>query len=86
MPVGSREWWLVIKTAQADVCDMDPGYDVSVTVSAALRPMVRIWRGDLGWSEALRTGALAVEGPERLRRALPDWFALPAVAAVPRPS
>ncbi|MFF4229708.1 winged helix-turn-helix transcriptional regulator [Streptomyces sp. NPDC001820] len=82
----TREWWLVITAAEADVCDLDPGFEVAVTVSASLRHMVEIWRGDLGWSDALRSGALAVQGPEPLRRAVPDWFTLPPFAAVPRPA
>ena len=82
----SRNWWLVITSAEADVCDMDPGFEVSVTVSASLRGLVRIWRGDLGWSDALRSGSIELHGPEALRRAVPGWFTLPPFAAVPRPA
>ncbi|MFD5063708.1 MULTISPECIES: winged helix-turn-helix transcriptional regulator [unclassified Streptomyces] len=82
----TRDWWLVITAAEADVCDMDPGFEVAITVSASLRHMVEIWRGDLGWSDALRSGAVAVHGPEALRRAVPGWFTLPPFASVPRPS
>ncbi|MHA5047623.1 winged helix-turn-helix transcriptional regulator [Streptomyces sp. SD15] len=82
----NREWWLVITASEADVCDLDPGFEVAVTVSASLRHMVEIWRGDLGWSDALSTGALTVQGPESLRRAVPGWFTLPPFAAVPRPA
>ncbi|MER5917194.1 helix-turn-helix domain-containing protein [Streptomyces sp. NPDC001982] len=82
----NREWWLVITAAEADVCDLDPGFEVALTVSASLRHMVEIWRGDLGWSDALSSGALAVQGPETLRRAVPGWFTLPPFAAVPRPA
>ncbi len=42
----NRHWWLVMNAGAADVCDTDPGYEVSVTVTADLRHMVRIWRGD----------------------------------------
>lgn len=83
---NARHWWLVISAAEADVCDVDPGFDVTVTVSASLRHMVEIWRGDLGWTAALRSGAVAVQGPETLRRAVPDWFTLPPFASVPRPA
>ncbi|MEV6655290.1 helix-turn-helix domain-containing protein [Streptomyces sp. NPDC051219] len=82
----TRDWWLVITAAEADVCDLDPGFEVAVTLSASLRHMVEIWRGDLGWSDALRSGAVAVQGPEALRRAVPDWFTLPPFASVPRPA
>jgi putative sterol carrier protein len=76
----------VITPADVDVCDADPGYAVDVTVTADLRRLVEVWRGDLDWSGALRTGAVEVHGPQALSRAVPRWFALSAFAAVPRPA
>lgn len=86
VPQPTRDWWLVITRAEVDVCDIDPGYEVTVTVTTELRTMVRIWRGDLAWSRALRAGVLEVRGPETLRRAVPEWFTLSDFAAVPRPA
>jgi hypothetical protein len=85
VPPGLRDWWLVITGGEADVCDDDPGYDVAVTVTGRLRSMVEVWRGDRTWSDALRAGSLTLDGPERLRRALPVWFTLSDFAGVPRP-
>jgi DNA-binding HxlR family transcriptional regulator len=85
LPARTRDWWLIITRAEADVCDMDPGYAVAVTVTAQLRGMVQVWRGDLGWSEALRSGAVEIQGPAALRRAVPRWFTLSTFASVPRP-
>ena len=86
VPAKTRNWWLVITPAEADVCDADPGYQVSVTVTASLRVTCRVWRGDLSWSQAMRSGAVHLDGPQTLRRALPSWFKLSAFAAVPRPA
>ena len=47
--------------------------------------VVRIWRGDISWSQVLRSGAVELQGPERVRRAIPGWFPPSAFAAVPRP-
>ena len=80
-----REWWVVITPPTADVCDFDPGFDTAATVTADLRSMVQVWRGDLSWGEALRSGGIALEGPEPVRRALPHWFALSPFAKVHRP-
>jgi DNA-binding HxlR family transcriptional regulator len=82
---GLRDWWLVITPGEADVCDTDPGYDVTVTLTSSLRRMVEVWRGDLTWSDAVRSGALEVDGPTAVRRQVPGWFALSPFAAVPRP-
>ncbi len=81
-----RDWWLVVADGEADVCDVDPGYDVAVTVSASLRGLVRVWRGDQSWAVALRSGDVVLDGPHAVRRALPGWFTLSPFAAVPRPA
>jgi DNA-binding HxlR family transcriptional regulator len=86
VPAPARDWWLVITSEYADVCDADPGYPVTVTVTASLRRMVEVWRGDLGWPEALRSGALTLQGPQALRRAVPEWFTLSVFAPVSRPA
>lgn len=78
LPAEVRDWWLVITPGEADVCDSDPGYPVAVTLTATLRHMTQLWRGDLSWPEALRTGAMEVRGPEELRRARPRL--VPAIA------
>lgn len=82
----SRNWWLVINSDEVDVCDLDPGFEVTVSVSAGLRPLTEIWRGDLTWSDAIRSGEVTVSGPEALRRSLPSWFELSTFASVPRPA
>jgi hypothetical protein len=83
---SARDWWLVITASDIDVCDVDPGHDVAVTVTASLRHLIEVWNGDVRWNEAVRAGDLAVAGPERLRRAVPRWFTLSHFAAVPRPA
>ncbi|MFJ6954068.1 winged helix-turn-helix transcriptional regulator, partial [Micromonospora aurantiaca (nom. illeg.)] len=71
VPTTQRDWWMVIAAGEADVCDSDPGHDVTVTVTADLRALVQVWMGDLEWAAALRGGAVEVTGPEALRRAAP---------------
>jgi DNA-binding HxlR family transcriptional regulator len=86
VPGKEREWWLVMHPpAEVDVCDFDPGFPVAVTVTASLRSLVRVWRGDLGWPQALRSGEVSLHGPAALRRALPGWFTLSSSARAPRP-
>lgn len=84
-PPDVRDWWLVVTRDEADVCDADPGYEVAVAVTSSLRVMVRIWRGDVSWSDALRSGAVEIHGPAPLRRAVPTWFTLSDFAPVARP-
>jgi DNA-binding HxlR family transcriptional regulator len=65
VPAKIRDWWLVMTAEEVDVCDFDPGYDVAVSVTGSLRRMVEIWRGDLGWPAAIRSGIIHLDGPER---------------------
>lgn len=84
--VKASRWWLVVTDGVADVCDFDPGYEVTGTVETSLRTLTRIWRGDVGWSNALLDGTVAVSGPSDVRRAIPAWIGQGTAAAVTRPS
>lgn len=82
---GSTRWWLLVDGGEADVCDVDPGFEVTATVSTGLRTLIEIWRGDRTWSDALRSGAVRVAGSADVRRAVPTWLGQSMLAAVPRP-
>jgi DNA-binding HxlR family transcriptional regulator len=84
MTPGKRNWWLVISPPDVDVCDFDPGHDVTVRVTADLRQLVLVWRGDLSWWDAVRAGDVVLDGPETVRRAVPSWFVPTPYVAVPR--
>ncbi|MDI1460675.1 helix-turn-helix domain-containing protein [Catellatospora sp. KI3] len=79
-----RRWWLVITPEDVDVCDADPGHPVDVLVGCRLRTLVDVWMGNLGWSDALRSGSIEVAGPRALCQDLPTWFSS-TFASVPRP-
>lgn len=86
VPARTSRWWLVVHGGEVDLCDVDPGYDVTAEVVTGLRELVRVRRGDRSWEELLRTGVLTVSGPEPVRRALPRWIGQSTVAATPRPA
>ncbi len=81
-----RDWWLVITPDDVDVCDVDPGFEVAVSVASSLRPLVEVWRGDIRWTDALRSGQMELTGPRAMCRALPSWFKSSTFAEVPRPA
>lgn len=76
-----RDWWLLLDRDEVDVCDEDPGVPPDVRIDAPIRTFVRVWRGEVGWDDALRAGSIQLHGPRRFRRQLPDWFQLERVAA-----
>lgn len=85
--LGGRagRWWVVVDSLGVDVCDADPGHPVTVTITAPLRTLVDVWRGELSWPEAARQG-LVLDGPQWARRAVPRWLRLSMFAPVPRPA
>jgi DNA-binding HxlR family transcriptional regulator len=86
VPSTQRRWWLVLTAQEADVCDEDPGYPVGVRVQTTLRRLIQIWRGDKQWAASLKEGAVEVQGPRALCRAVPEWFKWSPFAGVPRPA
>jgi DNA-binding HxlR family transcriptional regulator len=81
VPAKIGNWSLVSTSEEVDVCDFDPGYDVAVSVTGTLRRMVEIWRGDLGWSAALRSGSIQLGRPRAVTPGRPE--VVPAVAVCP---
>lgn len=86
VPVANREWWIVATAEGVDVCDADPGFDVRVAVETGLRTLTLLWRGDLTWAAALRSGTMELHGETGARRALPQWLKLSPLAPTPRPA
>ena len=81
----ARQWWLCVNGDEVDVCDYDPGYDVAATVATSLRALTGIWRGDLTWAQALRSGEVRLDAPGVVRRQVPEWIGQSTLSAVPRP-
>ena len=67
-------WWICVTGDEVDVCDVDPGFEVTATVRTSLRSMTEIWRGDRGWGDAMRSGRVEVEAPTEVARAVPTWI------------
>jgi len=40
-----QRWWLIIDNGTADLCSVDPGFDVDLYVRSDLRTMTQIWMG-----------------------------------------
>ncbi|WP_454085007.1 winged helix-turn-helix transcriptional regulator [Georgenia sp. Marseille-Q6866] len=74
LPPGAAAWWLVVAGDEVDVCDYDPGFDVTVDVETSLRTLVELWRADTSWERALGSGAVRLTGPSDARRAVPGWL------------
>ncbi len=77
-------WWIVVDGDDIDVCDADPGHDVTASVHTGLRVLTRIWRGERPWPDAIRSGAVRIEAAPDVARVLPGWFGDSAAAQLLR--
>jgi DNA-binding HxlR family transcriptional regulator len=83
--VKARDWWLCVNGDDVDVCDYDPGYDVTANVQTSLRTLTAIWRGDVSWTQAIRSGEVRISGLAAVRRQVPELIGQSLLSAVPRP-
>jgi len=67
--------WIVLERREASVCTEPPGFDSDVVVSTDPVGLMRVFSGITSYAAALEQGTIALEGPPRLTRALPTWFA-----------
>ena len=74
-------WWLMVSDGQVELCDFDPGHDVTAHVDAGLRELTRLWRGDTTWSQALGDGS-----PHQSSIRCLTSIGQGAAAVVPRPA
>jgi DNA-binding HxlR family transcriptional regulator len=71
---SAARWWIVVANGEVDLCDYDPGHEVTVTLDTSLRTLTRLWRGEVAWPEAVRSGRVVLDGPTDARRQVPDWI------------
>ena len=70
---GSRGW-LLIERGDAEVCENYPGGEEHLVVLVTDPVAFAKWHlGELRWSDALRSGAIEVQGIRTLARTLPTW-------------
>jgi len=81
---AGSHWWLVVSDGEADLCDVDPGYEVNAVVTGSLRALTRLWRGDISWPQAVRGGEVAISANSLVVRQIPAWLGQSRLAATPR--
>ena len=81
-----RYWWVVITPEGVDLCSFDPGHPVTASIETDLRTFTRVWRGELSWTQAQRSGVFHIDGPAHVRRSLPRWLPKSAMTVQPQPA
>jgi DNA-binding HxlR family transcriptional regulator len=74
LPRPARRSWLLIERGDAEYCLKHPGGDEDLIVVVNDPLAFARWHiGQIDWRDALRSGAIDVQGPRTLARALPTW-------------
>jgi DNA-binding HxlR family transcriptional regulator len=69
-----RDWWLLVKDSEVDICITPPGRDVDVFFTTNVRTMHDVWMGDRSYREAILSGDLKIEGEPALTRRIGSWL------------
>lgn len=76
-------WWIVATPEEVEVCHKDPGKDVDVYFTCAVRTMVELWMGDLSYRKALRAEQIKAVGAPVLTRDIFSWLSPSVFADLP---
>jgi hypothetical protein len=80
LPPSRQHYWLVISNGSADLCQVDPGYEVDLFVECSLRTMTMIWMGLTTIQRELDAGRLELSGDQALARSMQEWLGLSVFA------
>jgi DNA-binding HxlR family transcriptional regulator len=81
LPAAQRAWWLIVEPGTgADLCSVDPGFDVDLYVATDLRTMTAIWMGLDTVRAALRSERLMLTGNRELAASMQTWLGLSVFA------
>jgi hypothetical protein len=79
-PRGKRDWWLVSKSGEVDLCLIDPGFDVDVMIKCPLKTMTEVWICQRQFRDAVKSGDIKVSGSTKLIGKLQEWLRASALA------
>jgi len=69
-----RNWWLVIKDGDVDVCLKDHGYEVDLAITTDLKTLTAVWMGDSTLMKAMREKSVVVTGSSYLKKNIAVWL------------
>lgn len=74
-PAQRRYWWVVVSPGEeVDICMVDPGHPVTLTVTAKVRVLVDLLLENAELGAMLQAGLVAVEGDRTLMRRFESLF------------
>ena len=84
-PQKHRAWWMLVTPQDgADLCSVDPGFDVDLYVTSDLRTLTAIWMGLDTVRAARAADRLTAVGDRQLAADMERWLGLSSFAGVER--
>ena len=74
--VSFKNWWLIVRNKEVDVCTENPGKDVDLYINTTLRNLVEIWEGDIEIKAAQQQKLIKTQGNKRLANTMSDWLGI----------
>ena len=74
--VSFKNWWLIVRNREVDVCTENPGKDVDLYINTTLRNLVEIWEGDIEIKAAQKQKLIKTQGNKRLANTMSDWLGI----------
>ncbi|TRY31328.1 winged helix-turn-helix transcriptional regulator [Aliiglaciecola sp. M165] len=71
----ATKWWMIAKSDSVDLCNEDPGYDVSMYITCTLRSLAEVWMGEKSLA-AYADREIKFNGAGYLRKNVMSWFPL----------
>jgi hypothetical protein len=66
--------WMVLDRGEPSVCMQHPGFDSDAIVTSTTLALAEVFQGYETWHDAVASGAIRVDGPPRIVKAMPQWF------------
>jgi DNA-binding HxlR family transcriptional regulator len=79
-----RNYWLILESGRADLCHVDPGFDVDLLVTSSLKTMTSIWMGLLRLDAEITAGRVQLDGDPSIGRTMQRWLKLSVFAPTER--
>lgn len=77
----AARYYLLLRRSEVSLCGANPGFPEELHLRADRRTLIRWWRGDVTFRQALGAG-LDLQGRREWVRAFPEWFERYMFAAV----
>lgn len=70
----ATKWWLIVSNSSVDLCNEDPGYDVTLYITSTLTDLAKVWMGEEKLSKQIHNGHIKLTGNRHLQKHPEHWF------------